>query len=675
MKSNDKKQNDKSQEQLELLKRKKFLNKMAMATAFVGIASIGGSSLAEIKKTSAMMKPPTVKPPSTPSLRPGGGFVGSTGGYRPTSPVVKPPTTSVVKPPVTKPPTSNTVKPPTTTTKPPTNNAVKPPAKPNTGSNKPNLEGTGIKPGNTGNLVNKFEGMNGGGGKPTAPPKPNTSSGSGTTAPSKPNMNNSSQTNKPNTSGGSNSNKQPVITQTGGKPNSSGTSSGSSSGKPTLGGNSSTSKPNSSGTSSGSSSGKPTLGGNTSANKPNNNQGNKPGANDPDGPGTNNGKPTLGGNTSKPNSNGNNNKPNNNKPNNNQGNKSGANDPDGPGTNGTTGKPNTNKPGTNDPDGPDGPDSNRGSLKGATTSGTHASRSLEGDNTVNNNRITSTTTNNTTNNTTPPKGGSDKFGKIVGVIGIVSTVAFLGTSIAGILQGQQSLSMQQKLQEDAIKAQEELMKNQQKEEYEKLAAQLGGTYDPDRGVIVLPDGSELNVVTGIVTYPDGSWVDQNGNLHLPDGSGVIKPDGEIDVDGVGTIDKDGNLILDDGSGYFDPDGNFHPSGSINSVVGVSGGAGYGGMYVDSNFGGDTPINQSGNYGAKAYDKSAYEDAATKASSHQSVEDGIFTPREYDSIVNLIVSSKINTNTAKSMADAGQLTQEQLNVVLELLDTYEKSGKI
>lgn len=619
MKSNDKKQNVNSQEQLELLKRKKFLNKMAMATAFVGIASIGGSSLADIKKTSAMMKPPTVKPPTTPSLRPGGGFVGSTGGYRPTSPVVKPSTSvvkpPVTKPPVTKPPTSSTVKPPTTTNKPPTSSTVKPPttnsSKPNTGTstNKPNLNGTGIKPGNTSSLVNKFENMNSGG-KPTAPLKPNTSSGSGTTAPSKPNMNNSSQMNKPNTSGGSNSNKQPVITQTGGKPNSSGTSSGSSSSKPTLGGN-----------------------------------------------------------TSKPNSNGNNNKPNSN-----QGNKPGTNDPDGPGTNGTTGKPNTNKPGTNDPDGPDGPDSNRGSLKGATTSGTQASRSLEGDETVNTNRITSTTTNNTTNNTTN-KGGGDKFGKVMGVIGLVSTVAFLGTSIAGILQGQQSLSMQQKLQEDAIKAQEELMNKQEKEEYDKLAAQLGGTYDPDRGVIVLPDGSELNVVTGIVTYPDGSWVDQNGNLHLPDGSGVIKPDGEIDVDGVGTIDKDGNLILEDGSGYFDPDGNFHPSGSINSIVGVSGGAGYGGMYIDSNFGGDTPINQSGNYGAKAYDQSAHEDAATKASSHQSVEDGIFTPREYDSIVNLIVSSKINTTIAKSMADSGQLTQEQLSVVLELLDTYEKSGKI
>ena len=627
MKSNDKKQDIKSKEELELLKRKKFLNKMAMATAFVGVTSIGGSNLVDINKTLAIMKPTTVKPIiTTPSLKPGGLFVGSNGGYRPVSSGIKLPT--------------STIKPTTSTTKPTTSTI-----KPTINSNNTNLEGTGIKPGNTSSLVNKFENISGGG-KPTAPSKPNISSSSGTTSQSKPSTNNSSQTSKPNTNVGSSSNKQPVTTQTGSKPNSSGTSSGSNSSKPTLGGN--TSKPNSSG---------------------NGSQGNKTNVNDPDGSGTS-GKPTLGGNTSKPSSSGNGS----------QGNKTNVNDPDGPETSGNltlggnASKPNSsgngnqgNKTNVNDPD---GIDNNRGSLKGTTTSGKPSSSNLlEEDGNVNSNKI-STVTNSMTNS-----GNGDRFGKIVGVIGLLSTAAFLGTSIASIIQGQQSLDIQQKLQQDSIKAQEELEKNKEKEEYEKLAAQLGGKYDPDRGVIVLPNGSELNVVTGIVTYPDGSWVDQNGNLHLPDGSGVIKPDGEINIDGIGTLDKDGNLVLDDGSGYFDSDGNFHSSGSINSIRGVSGGVGYGGMYIDSNFGGNTVINQSINYGAKAYDQSVYDEAITKASSHKSVEDGVFTTREYDSIVNLIVSSKINTNVAKNMVDSGQLTQEQLSVVLELLDIYEKSGKI
>ena len=262
----------------------------------------------------------------------------------------------------------------------------------------------------------------------------------------------------------------------------------------------------------------------------------------------------------------------------------------------------------------------------------------------------------------------------MGVIGLVSTVAFLGTSVAGILQGERSLEAQRELQEEAIKAQQQLAENQQREEYEKLAAQLGGKYDPDRGVIVLPDGSELNVVTGIVTHPDGSWVDQNGNLHLP-GGGTIDKDGNINLDGIGTVDKDGNLVLEDGSGHFDSDGNFHPSGEINTVKGVSGGVGFGGMHLDTQFGGMKVLNQSGNYGYKAYDKNAYDEALAKSHSHSSVEEGIFTAREYDAIVNLILSAKLNENIAKQMEKDGQLTSAQLEVVLKLLDSFNSSGKI
>ena len=606
-------------------KRKKFLNKVAMATAFVGVTGIGIQNLPEVKEVSAMMKVPTTRPQS-PSLKPGGMFAGSTGGFRPVSPSVgigKNPISSPIKNPVN----NSTIKNPVTSS-----------------TNKPNNGTSTIKPGNTGNLVNKFENMNSGSGntpistkppststnKPiTAPPKPNTGTGTGTTtAPPKPNTGTQSKPQTGNTTTGStnglsqnkpggntnlDSGKKPVITtqtnQNGSKPGTSGT--GQNTSKPGTSGSG-----NSAGAS-GSTAGKPGSGSLTS----------KPGGSTTGGTSQNGSKPGTSGtgqNISKP----------------------------GGATN-NTGKPNNRPSGS-------------------------SSNSLAGDDTpTNTRRVSSTTTNNTTNNTTntTQTGGKDRFGKIMGVIGLVSTVAFLGTSVAGILQGERSLEAQRELQEEAIKAQQQLAENQQREEYEKLAAQLGGTYDPDRGVIVLPDGSELNVVTGIVTHPDGSWVDQNGNLHLPDGSGTIDKDGNINIGGVGTIDKDGNLVLDDGSGYFDSDGNFHPSGEINQVKGVSGGVGFGGMYIDTQFGGMKVSNQSVNYGSKAYDKNAYDEALSKSQSHSSVEEGIFTAREYDAIVNLILSAKLNENIAKQMEKDGQLTSAQLEVVLKLLDSFNSSGKI
>ncbi len=48
--------------------------------------------------------------------------------------------------------------------------------------------------------------------------------------------------------------------------------------------------------------------------------------------------------------------------------------------------------------------------------------------------------------------GGGKMGKLMTAIGLVSTVAFLGTAIAGIIQGQQSMEMQVKLQQEAIKS-------------------------------------------------------------------------------------------------------------------------------------------------------------------------------------------------------------------------------
>ena len=647
-------------------KRKKFLNKVAMATAFVGVTGIGIQNLPEVKEVSAMMKVPTTRPPS-PSLKPGGMFAGSTGGFRPVSPSVgigKNPISSPIKNPVN----NSTIKNPVTGT---TGSAIKNPVTSST--NKPNNGTSTIKPGNTGTLVNKFEGMNNGSGntpistkppststnKPiTAPPKPNTGTGTGTTtapskpntgtstgAPSKPNTGtntttgstNGSSQNKPGGNTNLDSGKKPVITQTNSGGSTAGKPGGSLTNKPggsTTGGISQNgSKPGTSGT--GQNTSKPGTSG----------SGNSAGAS-----GSTAGKPGSGSLTSKP-----------------GGSTTGGTSQNGskPGTSGTG--QNTSKPG--------GATNNTGKPNNRPSGS--SSNSLAGDDTpTNTRRVSSTTTNNTTNNTTntTQTGGKDRFGKVMGVIGLVSTVAFLGTSVAGILQGEKSLEAQRELQEEAIKAQQQLAENQQREEYEKLAAQLGGKYDPDRGVIVLPDGSELNVVTGIVTYPDGSWVDQNGNLHLP-GGGTIDKDGNINLDGIGTVDKDGNLVLEDGSGHFDSDGNFHPSGEINTVKGVSGGVGFGGMHLDTQFGGMKVLNQSGNYGYKAYDKNAYDEALAKSHSHSSVEEGIFTAREYDAIVNLILSAKLNENIAKQMEKDGQLTSAQLEVVLKLLDSFNSSGKI
>ena len=636
-------------------KRKKFLNKVAMATAFVGVTGIGIQNLPEVKEVSAMMKVPGSRP-TTPSLKPGGMFAGTTGGFRPVSPSVgigKNPISSPIKNPVTG-----------TTGKNPTNS-------------------TGIPSGNTGSLVNKFENMNSGSGntpistkppststnKPiTAPPKPNTGTGIGTTAPPKPNTGTQS---KPNTGTGTGTTTAPSKPNTGtqSKPQTGNTTTGSTQNKPGGNTNSDSGK-------------KPVItqtnSGGSTAGKPGGSLTNKPGGSTTGGTSQNGSKPGTSGtgqNTSKPGTSG-------------SGNSAGASGSTAgkPGSGSLTNKPggsttggtsqNGSKPGTSgtgqNTSKPGASTTNSGGKPNNRPSGSSSNSLVVEDTPTNTGRVSSTTTNNTTNTT--QTGGKDRFGKIVGIIGLVSTVAFLGTSVAGILQGERSLEAQRELQEEAIKAQQQLAENQQREEYEKLAAQLGGTYDPDKGVIILPDGSILNVVTGIVTYPDGSWVDQNGNLHLP-GGGTIDKDGNINLDGIGTIDKDGNLVLEDGSGHFDSDGNFHPSGEINTVKGVSGGVGFGGMYIDTSFGGMKVSNQSGNYGSKAYDKGAYDEALAKSQSHSSVEEGIFTAREYDAIVNLILSAKLNENIAKQMEKDGQLTSDQLEVVLKLLNNFNSSGKI
>ena len=587
-------------------RRKKFLKKVAVTTALVGVTGIAVQNLAEIKGASAMMRPP-VKPPIS---KPAGTFIGSSGNFRPVykpvtsgiggfkpttvkppavkPPVIKPPT---VKPPVAPKPGTSVVKPPvapkpgvgTTSGKPSSISSV---SKPGTSNNANN--GTSvIKPGNTSSLINKYEGMNKGNGKlpiDTAPPKP------GAKPPAKP----------------------PIVTQsTGsgvGKPSGvTGSQTGSGGLKPTG-----TSGKPSGTTSTGAQPGKPGI---TST-------GTQTGAGGL--------KPT--GTSSKP------------------------------GGTTSTGTQ-TGKPGS-------------GKLGAAATVGTQTSvkgsrsSSLKKDSTVNTSRVSSNTTNNTVHSS-----GGGKFSKVMAAFGVLTTGAFLATSIVGILQGQQSLEAQKQLQQEAIQAQQDLMNNQQRQEYEKLAAQLGGTYDPETGVIILPSGSKLNVMTGIVTHPDGSWTDANGNLHMPDGSGTIKPNGDVQINGVGTIDKEGNLVLNDGSGHYDPQGNFHASGQLNSVIGIAGGAGYGGMYTDTRYGGTDVINQSGNYGKKAYDGITHEEAHSKASAHLSVERGIFTAKEFDSIVNLIISAKLNKPMAERMTKDGQFTSEQLQVILDLLDIYEKNGKI
>ena len=595
------------------LKRKKFLKKVAMTTALFGVAGIAAQNFSDIKTASAMMKPGAVKPSMS---KPAGSFIGSNGAFRP---IYKPTTSASVgiKPPVPAKPGAgvNTVKPPVPP-KPSSGATTVKPNSTNVSSGTVNKPGSGtdvIQTGNTSSLINKFEGMNKPGGGLSIETSPNKPAPKPPTAPSKPQISgqNLSGTTTQNTQALSKpqgiSGKPPTITQTNTGSSSTGSGGlkpGSTAGKPGTGsGGLKPGSTSSTGTQTGSGGLKP----GSTADKPGTGTGGlKPGSTSSTGTQTGSGGLKPGSTADKPGTGTGGLKP--------------GSTADKPGT-GTGGlKPGSTsstgmqtgtgglKPGSTSST---GTQTGSGGLKPGSTAGkpgtgvgtqtslkTPKADSLKADGKVNSNRIdkSSTSTTTTVNNSSS---GGGKFSKVMAVFGVLTTGAFLATSIVGILQGQQSLEAQRQLQNEAIQAQQDLIKNQQREEYEKLAAQLGGKYDPETGVIILPSGSKLNVTTGIVTHPDGSWTDANGNLHMPDGSGVIKPNGNIQINGVGTIDKDGNLVLNDGSGHYDPQGNFHASGQLNSVIGIAGGAGYGGMFTDTKYGGTDVINQSSNYGKKA----------------------------------------------------------------------------
>ena len=655
------------------LKRKKFLKKVAMTTALFGVAGIAAQNFSDIKTASAMMKPGAFKPPIS---KPAGSFIGSNGNFRP---IYKPTTSASVgiKPPVPAKPGAgvNTVKPPVPP-KPSSGATTVKPNSTNASSGTANKPGSGtdvIQTGNTSSLINRFEGMNKPGGGLHIETSPNKPAPKPPTAPSKPQISgqNLSGTTTPNTQASSKpqgiSGKPPTITQTNTGSSSTGSGGlkpGSTAGKPGTGsGGLKPGSTSSTGTQTGSGGLKP----GSTADKPGTGTGGlKPGSTSSTGTQTGSGGLKPGSTADKP------------------GTGTGGLKPGSTSSTGMQTGTGGLKPGSTSST---GTQTGSGGLKPGSTAGkpgtgvgtqtslkTPKADSLKADGKFNSNRIdkSSTSTTTTVNNSSS---GGGKFSKVMAVFGVLTTGAFLATSIVGILQGQQSLGAQRQLQNEAIQAQQDLIKNQQREEYEKLAAQLGGKYDPETGVIILPSGSKLNVTTGIVTHPDGSWTDANGNLHMPDGSGVIKPNGNIQINGVGTIDKDGNLVLNDGSGHYDPQGNFHASGQLNSVIGIAGGAGYGGMFTDTKYGGTDVINQSSNYGKKAYDGITHEEAYSKANAHSSVEKGVFTAKEFDSITNLIISAKLNKPMAEKMTQDGQFNNEQLQVILDLLDIYEKNGKI
>ena len=655
------------------LKRKKFLKKVAMTTALFGVAGIAAQNFSDIKTASAMMKPGAFKPPIS---KPAGSFIGSNGAFRP---IYKPTTSASVgiKPPVPAKPGAgvNTVKPPVPP-KPSSGATTVKPNSTNASSGTANKPGSGtdvIQTGNTSSLINRFEGMNKPGGGLHIETSPNKPAPKPPTAPSKPQISgqNLSGTTTPNTQASSKpqgiSGKPPTITQTNTGSSSTGSGGlkpGSTAGKPGTGsGGLKPGSTSSTGTQTGSGGLKP----GSTADKPGTGTGGlKPGSTSSTGTQTGSGGLKPGSTADKP------------------GTGTGGLKPGSTSSTGMQTGTGGLKPGSTSST---GTQTGSGGLKPGSTAGkpgtgvgtqtslkTPKADSLKADGKFNSNRIdkSSTSTTTTVNNSSS---GGGKFSKVMAVFGVLTTGAFLATSIVGILQGQQSLGAQRQLQNEAIQAQQDLIKNQQREEYEKLAAQLGGKYDPETGVIILPSGSKLNVTTGIVTHPDGSWTDANGNLHMPDGSGVIKPNGNIQINGVGTIDKDGNLVLNDGSGHYDPQGNFHASGQLNSVIGIAGGAGYGGMFTDTKYGGTDVINQSSNYGKKAYDGITHEEAYSKANAHSSVEKGVFTAKEFDSITNLIISAKLNKPMAEKMTQDGQFNNEQLQVILDLLDIYEKNGKI
>lgn len=575
-------------------KRKKVLNNIAVATAVAGITGVVTQTASESIEASAkfgIKQPILSKPPS---------FTGSAGGNRPVGSHSYIPGSFPGVGGINKPGTGGI-------------NANRPGTYPGASKPKPPSVVTGgstsSKPSNTGNV--------------TAPPKPGTSTNTGSNKPTAPP--------KPNGSLTGPGSKNPSNNQTDGgglkKPETN---------KPT-GDNGGLNKPGLD---------KPSL------NKPGSGQtGNNDGA----------GKPSL------------------NKPGSTQ-----VGDKDGAGT--STG----NKPGSTQDGDKDGVGTSTGNKPGSTQGGDKDGVGTSGGNdggrkpSVNNKNLEEDTSsggkgaiNSQVNAATGGNKGDgyQKVGAIAGVVGIISTVAFLATSVYGIMQGQQSMEMQLQMQNDAIDNQLKFAEAEEDRQREQLAAQLGGVYNKEKLRIEFEDGSYYELLTGITRYPNGDWIDAQGNYHYADGSGSVDKDGNITVGGVGVVDPDGNLILGDGSGYYDPEGNFHPSGSSAQIKGFGNEDGYGGMYVDTGEGSLDVRNQSDNYGKKAYSSESHESEYNAAYSHYSVESGIFTAEEYSNVVHLIKSAKLNTPILELMAKEGEFSSEQVRVIAELLETYEKSGEI
>ncbi len=292
-------------------------------------------------------------------------------------------------------------------------------------------------------------------------------------------------------------------------------------------------------------------------------------------------------------------------------------------------------------------------------------------------------------------------------------MGFTVSGVVGAVQTAESMKLQQKLQEEAILAQEKQMEKQHEHEREMMKAQQAlyemqqqqnkengsGTDSGDGGQSGSCDDGLMGTYdeNGNFHLSDGSgYIDKEGNFHLADGSGYYDKDMNFYYsDGTGYLDKDGNFHLSDGSGYYDKDGNYYPTNKDGHYD-------KDGNYIEKDGESDyedddnqdkivleknTDVSRKSTYSAYYEDISdsdneekLYEASTSKARSLSNqdyfesyITDGVFTHRELQSIKENIASGRMNFFTIEYMYEEDMFTLDQANAALDMLKYFQTSG--
>ena len=311
------------------------------------------------------------------------------------------------------------------------------------------------------------------------------------------------------------------------------------------------------------------------------------------------------------------------------------------------------------------------------------------------------------------------------------SLGFVVSGVVGAVQTAESLKMQEKLQAEAILAQEKQMEKQHKHEIEMLKAQQAmQEAQQQQQIEEIVDGSDLNTEIDSDTGNDLSTgtnsnagqqsvngqmttgtYDEEGNFHLSDGSGYVDTDGNFHLadgsgyydknmsfyysDGTGYLDKNGNFYLSDGTGYYDKDGNFYPADK-NGYYDKDGNfvedAGEFGDEVDERYedavliGKNTDESRRSTYSSyykdfsDSDDEELYETSSLEARTLENQEyfenyisEGVFTHRELQSVKENIESGRMNFFTIEYMYEEDIFTLDQANAALDMLQYFQTHG--